>query len=438
MTAQRTSFANSFETTLSAEVGPNDLTFTVAATTPLTSPCYVVFEMASDAQREYVECDGVFTGTTFVVTNIAKRYLSGSAAGSNLTHPIGTTVSFAVTKQALDDLHDRIDGITHASLTGLSADDHPQYSLADGTRDFTGEVVGVDPTADQSLATKVYVDTVGSASVPPGIISPYGAAAAPTGYLLCNGAEVSRATYSALYAVTADLFGAGNGTTTFDLPDLRGRFPLGVAVAGTGSTVGDTGGLIDPTIDLSHTHTSGSHSHEITHGHADTIATGIDGAHTHTMPTHGHNLDHDHASVTSGAGTAHTHTMGSHSHFISDTSSSPSSTTAVETGLGKIVSTSTHTHSVSDTSTSVDPGDTNGESSHTHAVNLPNHVGTTSTDGPGDTNISSEHSHVVTGGVTNLGATQSGEASGTTGSTGSATAAVPNAPFLAVQYIIKT
>ena len=50
----------------------------------------------------------------------------------------------------------------HASLSGLTADDHQQYSLADGTRDFTGVVNGVIPTADDHLATKKYVDDNGT------------------------------------------------------------------------------------------------------------------------------------------------------------------------------------------------------------------------------------------------------------------------------------
>jgi hypothetical protein len=53
-------------------------------------------------------------------------------------------------------------GVTdHGALTGLADDDHPQYSLVSGARAFTGEVAGVTPTVDASLATKGYVDSVG-------------------------------------------------------------------------------------------------------------------------------------------------------------------------------------------------------------------------------------------------------------------------------------
>lgn len=105
----------------------------------------------------------------------------------------------------------------------------------------------IDPTA---AAPDVTV-------VPTGGILMYGAASAPTGFLLCNGALVARATYADLFAVIGTTFGAGDGSSTFALPDLRQRFPMGVAASGTGNTLGGTGGAID------HTHTGPSHTHVV-------------------------------------------------------------------------------------------------------------------------------------------------------------------------------
>ena len=62
---------------------------------------------------------------------------------------------------------------------------------------------------------------------PPGMIVPYGGAAAPAGWLLCDGRAVSRTAYADLYAVIGTTYGAGNGSTTFTLPDLRGRVAAG-------------------------------------------------------------------------------------------------------------------------------------------------------------------------------------------------------------------
>lgn len=62
---------------------------------------------------------------------------------------------------------------------------------------------------------------------PVGTIITFASATAPTGYLKANGALLSRTTYSALFAAIGTTFGAGDGSTTFALPDLRGYFPRG-------------------------------------------------------------------------------------------------------------------------------------------------------------------------------------------------------------------
>lgn len=63
--------------------------------------------------------------------------------------------------------------------------------------------------------------------VPPGVILPYGGSTPPSDWLECNGAAVSRTAYAALFAAIGTTFGAGDGTTTFNLPDLRGEFIRG-------------------------------------------------------------------------------------------------------------------------------------------------------------------------------------------------------------------
>jgi microcystin-dependent protein len=67
---------------------------------------------------------------------------------------------------------------------------------------------------------------------PSGSVTAYTAATAPSGWLLCDGSAVSRAVYSVLFSVIGTTFGAGDGTTTFNLPDMRGRMIAGLAVSG--------------------------------------------------------------------------------------------------------------------------------------------------------------------------------------------------------------
>ncbi|MEA1842085.1 phage tail protein [Agrobacterium tumefaciens] len=67
-----------------------------------------------------------------------------------------------------------------------------------------------------------------SASTPTGSITTWTTATAPSGFLICNGSAVSRTTYAALFAVIGTAYGAGNGTSTFNIPDLRGVFVRGL------------------------------------------------------------------------------------------------------------------------------------------------------------------------------------------------------------------
>lgn len=63
--------------------------------------------------------------------------------------------------------------------------------------------------------------------VPSGALMPYAGSTAPTGYLLCDGSAISRTTYASLFTAIGTSFGAGDGSTTFNLPDTRNVFLRG-------------------------------------------------------------------------------------------------------------------------------------------------------------------------------------------------------------------
>lgn len=100
---------------------------------------------------------------------------------------------------------------------------------------------------------------------------PWPTATAPMGWVLCQGQQLSRLTYKGLFDVIGTSFGAGDGSTTFNVPDMQQRFPLGKAASGTGSTLAGTGGNID------HTHTGPSHTHTISG------STATESSHTHSV-----------------------------------------------------------------------------------------------------------------------------------------------------------
>lgn len=80
---------------------------------------------------------------------------------------------------------------------------------------------------------------------PPGAVTAFAGSTAPTGWLECNGAAVSRSTYASLYSVIGTTYGAGDGSTTFNLPDLRGEFIRGWAhdrTVDTGRAIGSSQG----------------------------------------------------------------------------------------------------------------------------------------------------------------------------------------------------
>ena len=85
---------------------------------------------------------------------------------------------------------------------------------------------------------KFELDKASIASVPVGSVIAYAANSAPNGYLLCNGAAVSRTTYANLFAAIGTTYGAGNGSTTFNLPNLTDKFIQGSGTAGTVKNAG--------------------------------------------------------------------------------------------------------------------------------------------------------------------------------------------------------
>lgn len=110
--------------------------------------------------------------------------------------------------------------------------------------------------------------------VPPGIISPYAGTSAPSGYLFCDGSAQSRTTYSALFGVIGTAYGIGNGSTTFNIPDLRGMFLRGVSgasgndpdagsrTATNGGNAGNAVGSVQTSGFTSHNHTTTDPGHD--------------------------------------------------------------------------------------------------------------------------------------------------------------------------------
>lgn len=112
-----------------------------------------------------------------------------------------------------------------------------------------------------------------------GLVGMFAMDTPPAGWLRANGSAVSRATFSALFARIGTRFGAGDGSTTFNLPDLRGRFPR-FWDDGRGIDIGRTLGSDQAGTIQSHTHTASTSS---AGQHTHTGTTSTDGSHTHSV-----------------------------------------------------------------------------------------------------------------------------------------------------------
>jgi len=115
----------------------------------------------------------------------------------------------------------------------------------------------------------------GIEGIPTATIVPWSAAAVPSGFLECNGTDVSRSTYSALFAIIGTTYGAGDGSTTFAVPDLQDNIAMGKsgtkALASTGgaNTATSTGNVGGSTANAALSIAQlASHQHDILGGYS--------------------------------------------------------------------------------------------------------------------------------------------------------------------------
>lgn len=279
------------------------------------------------------------------------------------------------------------DGTT--SIPGLLVDDVALGDLSDvdtaGQQNET--VLAFD--AGQGKWRPAAVPTLVS-GVPTGTITMFGSGTAPNGWLNCDGAAVSRTTFAGLFAVLGTAYGAGDGSTTFNLPDLRLKFPRGI---GNGLPVGSTANA------NSHDHTvGGEHSHIVT----TTIVSG-NHAHTHSDGNYSGNAvavgDHKHSTNTNQTGGGNT--------------GGPTSTASRPSG-NFFAASQTHLHSTPNHNHTINEGDSGG---HGHNTNVSGNSGSAS---------SATHNHNATANADTH----------TQDVTSSGSEHVP--AYVAVNYIVKT
>ena len=138
---------------------------------------------------------------------------------------------------------------------------------------FTGTPAAPTATAGTNTTQLATTAFVLANNVPAGAVDYFAMSAAPTGYLKANGAAISRTTYATLFSAIGTLYGAGDGSTTFNVPDLRGEFTRAWA-DGRAVDTGRTFASFQDQAYLSHSHgvTDPTHAHAIHDpGHAHSL-----------------------------------------------------------------------------------------------------------------------------------------------------------------------
>ena len=211
-------------------------TGTVTIPTPATSD-----NSTKAATTAFVKAQGYATTTT--LNNTVKKYLP--LTGGTLTGALNVPSTLSV----------KAEGAEGGQIALLHGSDNTQGINIDTSggalRIFgnptAGKIFSVNPQNGQAIFDGKHLvrsvngttaDANGNVtiqaggSVPVGTIIAYGGVSAPEGYLICNGGAISRTQYSALYGVIGTRFGAGDGSSTFNIPNMHHRFLEGTTTAG--------------------------------------------------------------------------------------------------------------------------------------------------------------------------------------------------------------
>jgi microcystin-dependent protein len=309
-----------------------------------------------------------------VITDANGKIISSNTASIEISYLSGVTSSIQ------NQLNQKQTKITGAASTVTSTDLNPNRLLLS---DNVGKIItsfnittteidyldGVTSNVQNQLNSKLS----SSQRIPPGAIMPF--AVPPNswkasigdryGWLIADGSAVSRANYSDLFSVIGVTYGSGNGSTTFNLPDLRGYFIRGEGTNSDGTSSGSAGTKQNDSF-KSHKHlatstSSGSHNHTATLNDA--------GSHTHTVTLNNAGY-HSHTVTLSNAG-QHNHTYSFWSDWNGDKQfGNKNKDGRIETRSTSLAGDHTHTAYVGSAGAHTHTATLSNTGNHTHGLTL--------------------------------------------------------------------
>lgn len=172
--------------------------------------------------------NNLFVGMMCFRTDLLKLYQYTAADTWYLILDFSSgTATAPMANKALQDAIGNVITTTYATQTALAT---------------TNSNVATNSNAINAVARVVSTNTTAiGANTPTGVLQMWTTSTAPTGWLICDGSAVSRTLYTTLYAVIGTTYGSGNGSTTFNLPDLTDKVPQGASTTNVIGTVKSAG-----------------------------------------------------------------------------------------------------------------------------------------------------------------------------------------------------
>lgn len=212
---------------------------------------------------------GSVTGSSGTITGLPSGTASASYSAGVFTFDAATNTPANIVMASA------VLGLNSAGTNQLTLS--PPSSLAGGSYQLFLPAIPSDQAALQ-IDTSGNITSVVGGFAPTGVVLPFAGSVLPAGWLSCDGSAVSRSTYAGLFAVIGTTYGSGNGSTTFNLPNMSGNVPVGVGGA-IGAGLGGTGGEVNHTLIINEMPSHSHSSHDL--GHTHTIS---DPGHIHSVP----------------------------------------------------------------------------------------------------------------------------------------------------------